>query len=404
MTAENPADGVDLIGKLDILVRRYAAARDEFQQVETEDAVSRTRLAVALTEAMAARARVEREAREVALAGFTSAAGRLARPRRRARIDAQADKALDQLRSLGRALVIARSGLWEGPPARGPGALRAMAAYARRGADPAVQPLALFDQAWYLRSRADLAGTAGSPMVHYLLHGGFEGASPHPLFDPLYYQARNDQALAASGLTPLEHFLRKGASQARDPHPLFSIGHYVRQAPDLIASGQNPVLHYLQDGWRRGLSPHPLFSPDFYMAQAQAGDMPPLVHYLTLGSGLGLKPHPLFDPAWYLAAYPDVAGGGFEPLSHFLSADPAERRRPGPWFDTERYMELRGADLAPGRNALVDYLEGGAWSVGEPWPGQANLGFLFAAAELAASGMTPLEHWARQGEPQIPSA
>ena len=226
------------------------------------------------------------------------------------------------------------------------------------------------------------------------------------MFDSGYYASRNAADLAATGLTPLEHFVRLGAAEGRDPHPLFSIGHYVRQAPDLIASGGNPITHYLQVGWRRGLSPHPLFAADFYAAQIGAGgpEVAPLVHYLTEGVFNGLRPHPLFDPAWYRDQNPDVIDGGFEPLSHYAAAGGAEGRHPSPWFDAHRYGAQRGVDLPPGVNLLVDYLQGGAWSIGEPWPGKTTIAFLAAASELALSGMTPLEHWARQGDLQTPSA
>ncbi|MDP1600726.1 hypothetical protein [Phenylobacterium sp.] len=406
MAADNLAQQAEgeaapaLIDKLEVLARRYTAARGDFQRSEVDEALNRTRLGVALADAMLARARVEQEARDIALVGYRAAAARFARPRRRNRVARGIDRVLDLGRSSGRAMVIARSGVWEG------GDLRAMAAYARRGADPAVQPSAIFDQAWYLKGRADLAGSRNSPLVHYLLHGGAEGASPHPLFDSGYYASRNAADLAATGLTPLEHFVRVGAAEGRDPHPLFSIGHYVRQAPDLIASGGNPITHYLQVGWRRGLSPHPLFAADFYAAQIGAGgpEVAPLVHYLTEGVFNGLRPHPLFDPAWYRDQNPDVIDGGFEPLSHYAAAGGAEGRHPSPWFDAHRYGAQRGVDLPPGVNLLVDYLQGGAWSIGEPWPGKTTIAFLAAASELALSGMTPLEHWARQGDLQTPSA
>lgn len=391
----------DLIDKLELLARRYAAARGDVQRSEVDEALNRTRLGVALADAMLARARVEQDARDIALVGYRAAAAPTKRPRRRNRLARLVDRALDLTRSSGRALIIARSGVWED------GDLRAMAAYARRGADPAVQPAAIFDQAWYLKGRSDLAGSRTSPLVHYLLHGGGEGASPHPLFDSEFYAGANAAELAATGLTPLEHFVRVGAAQGRDPHPVFSIAHYARQAPDLIASGGNPISHYLHTGWRRGLSPHPLFAADFYSAQMAdlgAPEIAPLVHYLTEGAAHGLRPHPLFDPNWYRGQNPDVVEGGFEPLSHYAAAGGAEGRHPSPWFDALRYAALRGDDLPAGANLLVDYLQGGAWSIGEPWPGKTAISFLAAASDLAAKGMTPLEHWARQGDLQIPSA
>lgn len=391
--ADGAVAGEDLVAKVETLARLYAAARAGFQRDEAEAGIARARLGEALTGALLAREQSEADARALALAGYRAAAAGHTRPRRRSRLDARLDKALEKLRSLGRALVIARSGLWDSEA----GGLRAMAAYARRGPDPTVQPAALFDQAWYVAGRPDLAASRGCPLTHYLVHGAAEGASPHPLFDGAFYAQRNAADLARTGLGPLEHFVRLGAAQGRDPHPLFSLEHYVRQAPDLVASGANPLRHYLDQGWRRGLSPHPLFAHDFYVAQmaaAGAPEGPPLVHYIVSGSAAGLKPHPLFDPLWYGAEYPDVGESRLEPLSHYVIAGGAEGRHPGPWFDAQRYAALRGERLEPGRNLLVDYLQGGAWEIAEPAPGRVELDLLGALAKSA--GMTPLEHWARR--------
>lgn len=177
-------------------------------------------------------------------------------------------------------------------------------------------------------------------------------------------------------------------ASGRDANPgaLFDLGHYLVQAPDL-GPAQAAFTHYLQVGWTRGLSPHPLFDPEWYAAQARS-EGPPLVHYLTVGWREGLSPHPLVDPAWCLERSPDLAQADVEPLTHYLTHGAAEGRDPGPWFGTARYVAQRGADLPPGRNPLVDYLQGGAWAV-------------CAADDLifAVGGMTPLERWARNAGP-----
>ncbi|WP_312163922.1 hypothetical protein [Phenylobacterium sp.] len=391
-----------LIDKVEALARLCATLHGASQRASAENGLNRTRLGAALSDALLAREALEAEARSIALTGYQAAARPFARPRRYNRIARRLDGALERLGSIGQALVIARSGLWASQAGEGR-RLRAIAAYARRGGDLALQPPALFDQAWYLRRRSDLAGTRVSPLAHYLLHGAAEGIDPHPLFDGEFYRARNAAQLAETGLSPLEHFVRIGAGEGRDPHPLFDVGYYVRQAPDLISSGENPILHYEREGAARGLSPHPLFAADYYAAQvAQAGldDAPSLAHYLTAGAASGLKPHPLFDPGWYRGQYPDVAAGG-EPLVHFLLVGGAEGRSPSAWFDTPRYLALRVEGLAPGRNPLVDYLQGGAWRISEPWLGRPEIGFLDAAADCAGRPLTPLERWARA---QTPSA
>lgn len=386
-----------LIDKVETLARLCATLRASSQRVSVDGGLTQARLGAALLEAMATRAVLADEAKALALTGYRAAARPHARPRRRNRVARRIDETLNRLRSLGRAGVIARSGLWTGGGSRAH-RLRAMAAYARRGSEPAVQPSALFDQAWYLGQRPDLAGSGTSPLVHYLLAGAAEGVDPHPLFATRFYAERNAAQLGATGLTPLEHFVRIGAGEGRDPHPLFDTAYYLRQAPDLIESGENPLAHYLREGVARSLSPHPLFAPDYYADQfASAGEVgeASLTHYLTRGSALGLKPHPLFDPAWSREQYPQ----GAEPLTHYVLTGAVEALSPSAWFDAPRYVALRGPDLAHDRNPLLDYLDGGAWTVSEPWPGRPAIAYLSAAAELAASGMTPLEHWARQGSP-----
>lgn len=392
-----------LIEKVEQLARHLDAMRAAHQQTSAENGLSRAHLGTALADSLIARARIEDEARDLAFAGYQASASRRALSRS-VRLDRRLDGRLARFRSIGRALVIERSGLWEDAAAGRLGRLRAIAAYARRGGDPAVQPNALFDQAWYLAQRPDIAGSGTSPLVHYLLRGAGEGVDPHPLFRSSYYAERAGGELG--GLTPLEHFVRFGAAEGRAPHPLFDIRYYVRQARDLIASGENPLAHYMREGAARGLSPHPLFDAPFYRAQVEKAGLTgeaSLAHYLTEGSAKGLKPHPLFDPAWYRERHPDIAESGLEPLVHYVLGGGGEGRLPSPWFDAPRYMALRGDGLA-GRNPLLDYLEGGAWAIAEPWPGKAELGFLSAVTEFAQSGVTPLEHWARQGADQIPSA
>jgi hypothetical protein len=337
--------------------------------------------------------------RAVTAAAYRQARKGQVRPRRRNRISRIIDKGLSRLRSFGRAAVIARSGLWPAS-GRGPGArwrdFKAMAAYARRGPLAAGQSPTLLDHDWYVSNYPDITAGPLSPLAHYLLAGGRENRSPHPLFDALYYVQHNGAQVGATGLTPLEHFVHIGAAQGRDPHPLFSIDHYVAQHPELADSDVNPLAHYLDEGWRLGLSPHPLFSPSFYRRQLGRAEreIPPLVHYLTVGSQRGLRPHPLFDPNWYRGRHPDVTAAGLEPLCHFVTVGWKEGRSPSGWFDTAHYVALRGLGLSPQVNPLIDYLEGGAWRVGEARPGFPNAAYLAATPSLAADGMTPLEHWA----------
>jgi len=387
----------DLARKLAGLGDWAAAARRR----EEQDAYRRTQLIAGLTTALADRSRLLRDLRAQTFALYQASAAR--RPAlRRAGGSRGLDHLLIKLGSFGQALVIARSGLWRGQGRRLHD-LRHMAAYARRGPDPRVVPLALVDQAWYLAANADVARSGLAPLVHYLSAGRYENRQPHPLFAPLHYARRNAEALAGAGLTPLEHFVARGAAEGRDPHPLFDIAYYVAQCPALAESGEDPVVHYLETGWASDLSPHPLFDPAWYRRQLPHDEaaQPPLIHYLTVGWRRGLRPHPLFDPAWYLGQYADVAQGGAEPLTHFVESGAAEGRSPSPWFDLPHYVAARDADLAAEANPLIDYLDGGAWGVGEARPGVPTGAYLAARPELVNEGRTPLDHWARLAAPEI---
>jgi len=293
----------------------------------------------------------------------------------------------------GQALLVAASGAWRfsGRPLYD---LRHIAAYLRRGADPAVAPASLFDQAWYLASNPDVAASGLSPLAHYLATGRREGRAPHLLFDPAFYAEQNGEALAQSGLAPLVHFMRTGAVTGRNPHPLFDLAYYAVQLPDL-PPGEDLVGHYVREGWKSGLSPHPLFDPAWYVAQAPAAaGAAPLLHYLAEGAAAGLSPHPLFDPAWYRTQAPD-AGEGVALVRHYLAVGGGRGLSPSPFFDPQHYLAQRGAAIAPGADPLIDYLLEGACTVAEPAPGFSTAAYLAANVELVVEGVTPLAHWAR---------
>ena len=384
-----------LLEKVETATGQLVQSRALAQQAQVREALTRTELTLALNQALIGRAEAQARLRDLALEAYR-ASRRPQRLRTRRSLSRALDQLLAPLGSPGKALVIARAGVWRGS-GRAIFDLRHMAAYARRGADPQVPPPALFDQAWYLSGNPDVAAAGASPLVHYLLQGADDGRAPHPLFHVGYYRRENAADLAATGLTPLEHFIRRGAALGRSPHPLFDIAFYLAQSPDL-QPGEDPLSHYLRVGWTRGLAPHPLVDPAWYRQRAPrpARLVPPLLHYVETGWRQGLSPHALFDPQWYLAQNPDVGQSGHEPLSHFVLDGAADGRSPSPWFDLPHYVTARGDGLAPGANPLVDYLQGGAWAVAEPRPGFPTAAYLAATPELVREGITPLEHWARR--------
>lgn len=396
-------EGASVLARnVEALAAELADARRLIYQGQAREAAQRSAQALALMDALAAKAQVQVHAQELSFSIYKAAARIRRRPSPRLRL---LDRLLGRLGVPGQTLLIAGSGLWRWSGGGVVGRLKdfkRIAAYARRKDAPGIQPPALVDQAWYLQAPG-VAGSGLCPIAHYLLPGSDQGLAPHPVFSPEFYlQQCAALGVQVRGMSPLEHFIRWGAPKGLDPHPLFSIAWYVGQRPDIAAQGQNPLNHYLERGWREGVSPHPLFDSEWYLAQAtpEAAAQPPLRHYLAEGWREGFTPHPLFDGAWYLARYPDVARAGAEPLSHYATSGAREGRDPGPWFDSEHYTALRGAALPPDVNPLVDYLVRGAWMVSEARPGFATAAYIAARPEAAAAGRTPLEHWARLAGPQ----
>ena len=383
-----------VLDKVRALAAQVGGLKTLAHEAQVREAVTRTELTLALHESLAARAGLLATLRDQALAAYrTRRPATLRLSGRRAQM---LDRLLIRLGSLGQACVIARSGVWRGT-GRPLHDFRHMAAYARRGANPAVAPLAPLDQAWYLAANPDVAGRGIAPLVHYLVSGGREGRAPSGLFEPTWYAREHAAELAATSVTPLEHFVRTGAGGQGGPHPLFDVGHYLAQSGPLAAD-DDALSHYLREGWTLGFSPHPLFDPAWYRRQVETTE-PALSHYLATGWREGLSPHPLFDGCWYLEQNPEVAAAGLEPLTHFLVEGGPRGLSPGPWFDSAHYIQTRGAALAPGVNPLVDYLLGGAWAIAEARPGFPTAAYLAKQPGLARDGVTPLEHWARQGAP-----
>jgi hypothetical protein len=186
----------------------------------------------------------------------------------------------------------------------------------------------LFDEAYYLGTNADVAASGVAPLAHFVLGGGVEGRSPHPLFDGDFY-LRHNADVAAAGVNPLVHYRRRGAAEGRSPHALFNVPFYLQNNPD--GHGRmEPLAHFLRFGAMEGRDPNPMFDCAFYLREqrdvARKGTNP-LVHFVLHGWREGRRPSPGFDPAYYLRQYEDVAQSTQNPLSHYLESGRDEGRR-----------------------------------------------------------------------------
>jgi hypothetical protein len=117
-TADAGPRAGELRAKAERLAELCADLRISRDHVATEGGLMRAKLGGALADALFRNAALLDEAGELAMTGYRAAAGGSKRPRRRNRVQRRIDQGLDRLRSAGRALIIDRSGLWQGGEGR----------------------------------------------------------------------------------------------------------------------------------------------------------------------------------------------------------------------------------------------------------------------------------------------
>ncbi len=249
----------------------------------------------------------------------------------------------------------------------------------------AIAPV--FDPFHYLDGLAAPDEAIANPLLHYVLAGWREGASPSPLFAPDYYK-RGRGTMAGD---PLLDFMRGGGA---DPHPLFDVAYY-RETHLGGDADVNPLVHYLNEGGRQRLDPSPHFdtarfleafgladeidvpleafvtirayhdfalTPAFdaplyrYQIEIERGerlDEPPYVHYLARGYlDETLLPNLLFDPLHYRAANKLTFQG--PALTHYLTEGEARGLACHPVFSPEYYDKQRGEQGGALAHALAN--------------------------------------------------
>lgn len=201
-----------------------------------------------------------------------------------------------------------------------------------------TSPHPLFDPRYYLESNPDVRDSRWSPLLHFLLWGGFEGRQPHPLFDPEWYMAQYSD-VASCGLNPLQHYIRFGWREGRNPHPLFDAAWYLHTYPDVKAAACDPLVHFLEWGGAEGRQPHPLFDSQWYLRRypdAKESGLNPLVHYVLHGGVRGLNPNRSFNAAYYSEQYPASVANGLNPLIHYVTGLERGAYDPHPGFPRPR--------------------------------------------------------------------
>ena len=102
-------------------------------------------------------------------------------------------------------------------------------------------PCPYFFTAWY-RETYELA--PGISCLGHFLARRFSGqVNPVPVFDAAWYLDQN-RDVAEGGADPFEHFMIFGVPEERDPSPEFDLKFYLGRYKKYL-HGQNPLLHYL---------------------------------------------------------------------------------------------------------------------------------------------------------------
>jgi glycosyltransferase involved in cell wall biosynthesis len=113
--------------------------------------------------------------------------------------------------------------------------------YITAGEAEGRDPCPYFFTAWY-RGTYDLPPST-SCLKHFLERRRSGQVNPVPVFDAAWYLDQN-RDVAEGGADPFEHFLAFGVPEERDPSPEFDIKFYLGRYGKYLR-GQNPLLHYL---------------------------------------------------------------------------------------------------------------------------------------------------------------
>lgn len=112
------------------------------------------------------------------------------------------------------------------------------------------------DPDWYRAQRKAARGVVGpvrksrygrgirrvAAAAHYVVRGRTRGLSPHPLFEPEYFDPKNWQR---GGLDPFVRYLANRKNWYRPTHPWFDGLKYVERTPDAERSRWGPLGHFM---------------------------------------------------------------------------------------------------------------------------------------------------------------
>lgn len=205
----------------------------------------------------------------------------------------------------------------------------------------------LLDAQWLARSiGVDASSAGGVPLEFlYLENRHYWGASTSPLFDGRYYLDHSADVVAAD-VNPLLHYLVHGFFEGRSPTPLVDMDHVLEQIePGASAWGKQRVSECLRSygGLRQllaatGADPCAFFENSVYRSAldefgadcgVDCGEVP-LEHYLRVGGRLDgryLECASVASMPYYMSINPDLAAADVVPLVHLMHHGLTEGRR-----------------------------------------------------------------------------
>ncbi len=112
--------------------------------------------------------------------------------------------------------------------------------YAKQFRDVAMIIMSgLFNRKWYLDNNPDIAQENITPVLHYLLIGGFDGRDPSPDFSSSWY-LNTYIDVKESGINPLLHYIIYGQNEGRGT--CFEGTNYVYFGDGYLKSRKNKLL------------------------------------------------------------------------------------------------------------------------------------------------------------------
>ncbi len=214
--------------------------------------------------------------------------------------------------------------------------------------------LLYFDKAFYRRQFPEVAEQDLNPIRHLMYWGASQGATPTPLFDPLFYALQYADLESYAGFR-FAHYVTFGYREGRFPNFYFTLFRALARTPSIAEFQQDAAR---MESCLAGLCPeYYRFQLRCHGAEARKGEM--LSHYLGNGMYEYRDMATGFCSSYYVTRYPDIKEAGVDPLMHFMCIGAAEGRSPNP-SDAARPRKLVREGGSNSINLALSL-------IGQPW-------------------------------------